>query len=224
MTRWRGSRKRAAGRWDTSQVRLVRLDAESAEAALLREAVLEHDLPPEQLRFTGLPVRTLPDADRDPERFPYAIVALDGALTGPDQARAACAGFGVLDRVIRSELVDAPERAVLMRAYYVTPQWQGRGVGRASCSAPLLDQLAAEVAPHAERIVLCVNQANQPAQNAYRAAGFGFTGKVVPGSAGPQDVMARPLSPPNSTRAPASPEPATHPEPRTRYRRTENPQ
>lgn len=127
MTRWRGSRKRAAGRWDTTQVRLVRLDTGSAESALLREAVLEHDLPPEQLRFTGLPVRTLPDADQDPERVPYAIVALDGALTGPDSARAACAGFGVLDRVIGSELVDAPERAVLMRAYYVTPQWQGRG-------------------------------------------------------------------------------------------------
>ncbi|GAA1079279.1 GNAT family N-acetyltransferase [Nocardiopsis metallicus] len=224
MTRWRGSRKRAAGRWDTTQVRLVRLDVESAESALLREAVLEHDLPPEQLRFTGLPVRTLPDADQDPERVPYAIVALDAALTGPDSARAACAGFGVLDRVIGSELVDAPERAVLMRAYYVTPQWQGRGVGRASCSAPLLDRLAAEVAPHAELIVLCVNQANQQAQRAYRAAGFDFTGKVVPGTAGPQDVMARPLGPPTETRAHATPEPATHPEPRTRYRRTENSQ
>ena len=64
MTRWRGSRKRAAGRWDASQVRLVRLDAESAEAALLRAAALEHDLPPEQLRFTDLPVRTLPDDAR----------------------------------------------------------------------------------------------------------------------------------------------------------------
>ena len=193
MTRWRGSRKRAAGRWDTAQVRLVRLETESAEAALLREAVLEHDLPPEQLRFTGLPVRTLPDADRDPERFPYAIVALEGALTDLESARAACAGFGVLDRVIRSELVDAPERAVLLRAYYVTPQWQGRGIGRASCSAPLLDGLAEEVAPHADEIVLCVNQANQPAQRVYKASGFDFTGTVVPGNAGPQEVMARPL-------------------------------
>ncbi|WP_017588872.1 GNAT family N-acetyltransferase [Nocardiopsis ganjiahuensis] len=195
MTRWKGSRKRAAGRWDTAQVRLVRLDEESAETALLREALLGHDLPPEQLRFTGLPVRTLPDADRDPERFPYAVVALEGALTDLDSARAACAGFGVLDRAIRSELVDSPERAVLLRAYYVTPQWQGRGVGRASCSAPLLDGLAEEVAPHADTIVLCVNQANQPAQRVYKASGFDFTGTVVPGSAGPQEVMARPLHP-----------------------------
>lgn len=194
MTRWRGSRKRAAGRWDTTQVRLVRLDVESAETALLREVLLEHALPPEQLRFTGLPVRTLPDADGDPERFPYAIVALEGELADPDSARAACAGFGVLDRVIRSGLVDSPERAVLLRAYYVTPQWQGRGVGRASCSAPLLDRLAVEVAPNADEIVLCVNQANQPAQRVYKASGFDFAGRVVPGSAGPQEVMSRPLN------------------------------
>ncbi len=193
MTRWRGSRKRAAGRWDTAQVRLVRLDTDTTEAALLRTAVLEHDLPPEQLRFTGLPVRTLPDADRDPERLPYAVVALEGDLTDLSRARVACAGFGVLDRVVRSELVDSPERAVLLRAYYVTPQWQGRGVGRASCSAPLLDRLAGEAAPHAEEIVLCVNRANQTAQRVYKAAGFDFTGTVVPGNVGPQEVMARPL-------------------------------
>src|SRR5690606_8116739 len=162
--------------------------------------------------FTGLPVRTLPDADRDPERFPYAILALEGALTDLASARAACAGFGVPDRVIRSELVDAPERAVLLRAYYVTPQWQGRGVGRASCSAPLLDGLAEEVAPHADEIVLCVNQANQPAQRVYKASGFDFTGTVVAGNAGPQEVMSRPLVT------------GTHPAPHTRYRRTENSQ
>lgn len=212
MTRWRGSRRRAAGRWDASQIRLVRLDTGTAEAALLREAALGHDLPPEQLRFTGLPARTLPDADGDPERFPYAIVALEGPITGPDRARDACAGFGVLDRILQSALVDAPERAVLLRAYYVTPQWQGRGVGRASCSAPLLDALAREVAPHAEEIVLCVNQANQTAQRVYKASGFDFTGTVVPGGAGPQEVMSRPL------------ETGTHPEPHQRYRRTEKPQ
>ncbi|MEU3016841.1 GNAT family N-acetyltransferase [Nocardiopsis sp. NPDC007018] len=206
MTRWRGSRRRAAGLWDTSQVRLVRLDTGTAEADLLREAALSHRLPPEQSRFTGLPARTLPDADGDPERFPYAVVALEGPVDGPERAREACAGFGVLDRVIRSELVDAPERAVLLRAYYVTSQWQGRGVGRASCSAPLLDGLVREVAPHAREVVLCVNRGNLPAQRVYKASGFDFTGTVVPGDAGPQEVMSRPL------------EPAPHPEPLQRSR------
>ncbi|MGW5878208.1 GNAT family N-acetyltransferase [Nocardiopsis terrae] len=212
MTRWRGSGRRAAASWDAAQVRLVRLDEETGETALLRRVLPEHRLPPEQLRFTGLPAQTLPDADSDPERFPYAVVALAGALTDPATARAACAGFGVLDRAVRSQLVDAPERAVLLRAYYVTPQWQGRGVGRTSCSPPLLDGLAVEVAPHAEEIVLCVNQSNLPAQRVYRAAGFGFTGNTVPGDAGPQDVMSRPLYT------------GIHPEPHPRYRRTENSQ
>ena len=210
MSRWSG--KRAAARWDASQVRLVRLDEDSAEVDLLRGAVLEHALPAEQVRFTGLPVRTLPDADGDPDRFPYAIVARPEPLTVPEEARAACAGFGVLDRAVGRELADAPERAVLLRAYYVTPQWQGRGVARTSCSPPWLDRLAARIAPHADRIVLCVHQANLPAQHAYRAAGFGFTGRTVPGGVGPQDVMSRPL------------EIRNHPEPRTRHRRTENPQ
>lgn len=212
MTRWRGSRKRAEADWDSTRVRLLRLDTESTETALLREVLLEHDLPPEQLQFTGLPTQTLPDADSDPERFPYAIVARDEPLNDLDAARDACAGFGVLDRAVRTGLVDAPEHAVLLRAYYVTPQWQGRGIGQTSCSAPLLDRLAAAVAPHADTIVLCVNQANQPAQRVYKAAGFEFAGHTVPGNAGPQDVMSRPLDTGN------------HPAPHTRHRRTENKQ
>lgn len=197
---------------ESSRMRLLRLDGDSAETALFREAVLEHDLPAEQLRFTDLPVRTLPDADGDPHRFPYAVVMGEGRPTELDRARAVCAGFGILDRSLRGSLVDAPERAVLLRAFYVTPRWQGRGVGRASCSSPLLDRLAVEVAPHAERIVLCVGQSNLPAQRVYCAAGFGFTGHVIPGKTGPEDVMSRPL------------DTQEHPEPRTRHRRTENSQ
>lgn len=201
MTRWRGSSKRAAARWEVSRVRLVRLDEESVETTLLRAAVLEHRLPADQLRFTGLPVRTLPDADGDPERFPYAIVASSEPLTGPDQARSACAGFGVLDRAVGQDLAHAPEHAVLLRAYYVTPPWQGRGVAKTSCSSPLLDRLVAEVAPHADEIVLCVHQSNLPAQSTYRAAGFAFTGITVPGGVGPQDVMGRSLNTTNTPRA-----------------------
>lgn len=191
MTRRREWRRRAAARRESPQVSLVRLDEDSEEAALLREATLEHDLPAEQLRFTGLPRQTLPDADGDPDRIPYAVVVGQEGLTDPTEAREVCAGFGVLDRVIRGSLIDAPEHAVLLRAFYITPEWQGRGIGRASCSAPLLDSLVVEVAPHADRIVLCVGKANIPAQRAYRAADFSTTGNVISGSAGPQDVMSR---------------------------------
>lgn len=210
MSRRRTPRKQGMVHQENPQVRLVRLDEGSTETALLRRAVLEHDLPAEQLRFTGLPAQTLPDADGDPDSIPYAVVAGQGTPTEFPKARERCAGFGVLDRVLPGSLVDAPARAVLMRAFYIRPQWQGRGLGRASCSAPLLDRLVVEIAPHADRIVLCVGKANIPAQRAYRAAGFDDTGNVVPGSAGLQDVMARLLD----TR--------DHLEPYTRHRRTEN--
>ncbi|MBR8742826.1 GNAT family N-acetyltransferase [Nocardiopsis sp. MG754419] len=191
---------------------MVRMDRATSETTALRGALLEHDLPPDQLRFTGLPAQTLPDADGDPDRTAYAIVVGADPIHGEEDARDRCAGFGVLDTYLGASLIDAPERAVLLRAYYVTPQWQGRGVGRASCSPPLLDHLVMDVAPHAERIVLCVNLANVPAQRVYTAAGFDLTGTTVPGMAGPQHVMARPLD----TRP--------HLEPRRRHRRTETPQ
>lgn len=193
-------------------VRLVPLDQATPETTALREALLDHDLPPEQLRFTGLPAQTLPEADDDPARLPYAIVVGEETIVEEQQARARCAGFGVLDGNAYGHLVDAPERAVLLRAYYVTPQWQGRGVGRASCAPPLLDRLASTAAPHAEEIVLCVNRANLSAQRVYTAAGFAFTGTTVPGDAGPQHVMTRPLGI------------RTHLAPRPRHRRTEIPQ
>ncbi|WP_306366779.1 GNAT family N-acetyltransferase [Nocardiopsis sp. CC223A] len=192
------------------QPRLVRLDRDTEETALLRAAVLRHRLAPGQARFTGLPVATLPAADADPDRVPFAVVV--GAVTDAARAREAAAGFGVLDRAIRTPgMVENPQRAVLLRAYYVTPQWQGRGLGRASCAAPLLDRLITEAAPHADRVVLCVNEGNHTARRAYEAAGYTATGHIVPGDAGPQHVMSRPLHT------------GAHPAPRPRPERTENP-
>lgn len=190
--------------------RLVRLDRDTEETALLRAAVLRHRLAPGQTRFVGLPVATLPAADADPERVPFAIVV--GPADDPARAREAAAGFGVLDGGAGlRELVDGPPRAVLLRAYYVTPQWQGRGIGRAACAAPLLDRLAAEAAPYAAEAVLCVNTANPGARRVYEAAGYTDTGRVIFGDAGPQHVMSRPLHT------------GAHPAPRPRPERTENP-
>ncbi|MBB6119239.1 GNAT family N-acetyltransferase [Nocardiopsis algeriensis] len=173
--------------------RLVRLDRDTSEAALLRQAVLRHRLAPGQTRYVALPVATLPAADADPARVPFAIVL--GPAGDPGRAREAAAGFGILDTgPYLRELVDTPERAVLLRAYYVTPQWQGRGIGRAACAAPLLDSLAAEVAPRAREAVLCVNEANSAARRVYEAAGYTATGRTVLGDEGPQHVMARPLT------------------------------
>ncbi|WP_051046026.1 GNAT family N-acetyltransferase [Nocardiopsis alkaliphila] len=94
-----------------------------------------------------------------------------------------------------------PERVVLPRVYHVTPRWRGRGIGHAWCSSPLLDRPVAEVAPHVDRIVSCVDQGDLPARRVHRTAGFAFTGTTIPGSAGPQDVMVHPLATTNPFRA-----------------------
>ncbi|WP_017588873.1 GNAT family N-acetyltransferase [Nocardiopsis ganjiahuensis] len=177
-------------------LRLVRLDRTTPEVALLREVVPRHRVAPEQRRFVAEAVHTLPRADEDPDRYPYAVVRNDVPLTDRSAALEACAGFGIIDRrpaVLRA-LVDDPDRAVLLRAFYVTPEHQGRGIGRAACAAPLLDLLVAAIAPRADRIVLCVTDGNEAGDRTYRAAGFTPTGRRHDaGEHGMQSVLARPV-------------------------------
>ena len=192
-----GPTETGGGRVDgPPELRLVRLDRDTAETALLRKAVLGHRLLPGQRGHGRTPVATLPLADADPARTPFAIVADRRPVADADGARAACAGFGVLDRAVHTrDLVPDPAHAVLLRAFYVAPDWQGKGVGRASCSAPLLDRLASEVAPGASELVLCVDEANDRAARVYGAAGFSFTGRRL--FTEPDDiqlVMTRPLA------------------------------
>ena len=176
-------------------LRLVRLDRHNPEVDLLREVVARQRVAPGQRRFVDEAVHTLPRADDDPERFPYAIVLTEGDLSDHAGALNACVGFGIVDRrgVLR-EIVDEPDEAVLLRAFYVAPEHQGKGIGRTACSAPLLDLLVAQVAPRAEQIVLCLNEGNEDGERAYRAAGFAPTGRHYDaGEHGPQRVFARPL-------------------------------
>ncbi|MFI6577374.1 GNAT family N-acetyltransferase [Nocardiopsis sp. NPDC050513] len=211
-------------------LRLVRLDRYTAEVSVLRQVVLRHRLAPGQSRYTGLPVETLPRADVDPARVPFAVVRTGVDLTDPETARDACAGFGIIDRVGHlSDLVDAPERAVLLRAFYVTPEYQGLGVGRTACSAPLLDLLVAGVAPRATDIVLCVNEGNEVGLRTYRSAGFTSTGRrYVDGPNGPQFVMSRPVRTgahvPERSEAGVPPHTVTPVPPRPRPERTEKSQ
>ncbi|WP_017605899.1 GNAT family N-acetyltransferase [Nocardiopsis alkaliphila] len=177
-------------------LRLVRLDRNTPQVELLREVVSCHRVVPDQRRFVDEAVHTLPRADADPDRFPYAIVLNEGDLTDRARALDACAGFGIIDRVGHlRELVDAPETAVLLRAFYVTPEHQGRGIGRASCSAPLIDLLVAQVAPQAQHLILCLDDGNDQGERTYRAAGFTPTGRRHDaGERGWQSVFSRPLN------------------------------
>lgn len=185
------------GAGHTPALRLVRLDHDTDETRALREAVVRQRVAPDQRRFVTEAVHTLPQADTDPDRTPFAVVVAGSRPRDRGSALDTCAGFGMVDlRGHLRDLVDTPERAALLRAYYVTPEWQGRGIGREACSAPVLDPLVAEVAPHTTEIVLCVNHANEAGTRTYLAAGFTPTGRDYHGGpSGPQQILSRPMAP-----------------------------
>lgn len=178
----------------TPELCLVRLDRDTFEVALLRWAALRHRVTPGQRRFVTEAVHTLPRADTDPYRTPFAVVLADIEVHDRVTALEACVGFGILDRLgILRDLTQTPESSVLLRAYYITPEWQGKGIGRAACSARLLHPLISEIAPELTEVVLCVNDDNEAGLRTYRAAGFVFTGVRHDGPQGSQQVMSRPV-------------------------------
>lgn len=156
----------------------VRLVVLTPAHATLRTAVVGLRPLPEQEEFSAAAARTLPEAEADPHRTPFAVLD-DGAAVG----------FGVLDRDgYLADLVDAPERAVLLRGFYLDASVQGRGLGSAAARAVRV--LAGQLFPDAALVVLTVNERNPAALTAYRRAGFADTGaRCLGGGAGPQRVL-----------------------------------
>ncbi|WP_285759109.1 GNAT family N-acetyltransferase [Nocardiopsis ansamitocini] len=160
------------------EVGLVDLDGDTPVVAALRAAVMRHRLGPGQHRFVQSPVSTLPRADADPNRTPFAVVHEGAAV-----------GFGIIDRDGQlREIATDPVHSVLLRAFYIAPRWQGRGLGRAACVA--VPALVTAIVPHARAVLLTVNEANPAAYRTYTAAGFVDTGRrYLGGDAGPQHVL-----------------------------------
>jgi RimJ/RimL family protein N-acetyltransferase len=149
----------------------------------LRAAAVRLRPLPHQEEFSATAARTLPEAEADDDRTPFVVLAGERPV-----------GFGVLDRRgYLADLVDAPERAVLLRGFYLDAAWQGRGLGKAAARA--VRTLARQVHPDADLVVLTVNERNPAALAAYLAGGFVDTGaRYLGGDAGPQHVLvARPL-------------------------------
>ena len=160
-------------------MRLEVLDERSSCAVLT--AVEELSVAPDQEDFVLVPRVTLPVALDDPDRTPFAVLA------GSGQAQAVV-GFGVLDRHgYLDEVLDQPERTVLLRAFCIDERHQGRGYGTGA--ARRARALGARVAPSADLVVLTVNTANTAAQRVYARAGFADTGIRYTGSSGEQWVM-----------------------------------
>lgn len=156
----------------------ISLRAIGPDDADLRAAVLLLAPTREQEVFASRAARTLPGADADPQRAPFAV--LDGGRP---------VGFGVLDRRgYLDELVDSPGRAVLLRGFYLDAAEQGGGRGTAA--AALVPSLAAALYDDVELVVLTVNVANPAAIRAYTRADFADTGtRYLGGGAGPQHLL-----------------------------------
>ncbi|MFD0803685.1 GNAT family N-acetyltransferase, partial [Streptomonospora algeriensis] len=107
------------------------------------------------------------------------------------------AGFGIIDRggalTELSGIAADTARAVLLRAFYLAPQWQGRGIGRRVCAG--LGPLVLDVHPTATEAFVLVNEGNPAAQRAYAAGGFAPTGRdLADPVAGAQTVLRKPVA------------------------------
>ncbi|KII00146.1 GCN5 family acetyltransferase [Streptomonospora alba] len=174
-----------AARTDAA-VDLVRLDGSGPEVERLRAAVLRIRVAPGQRSLVTEAVETLPRADADPGRTPFAV------LVGGEPA-----GFGIIDRggalADLAGIAADTARAVLLRAFYLAPQWQGRGIGRRACAG--IDPLVLDVHPGAAEVFVLVNEGNRAAERAYAAAGFAALGtRLADPVAGPRTVLRKPVA------------------------------
>jgi GNAT superfamily N-acetyltransferase len=161
-------------------IRVVPVD-ESLRAAVLALAVRTDQLP-----FVGRSSDSLADVAVCPGSEALALLLGDTVV-----------GYVRIDRRA-SALGDDPLAvgAVALRSFLIDATRQGQGLGAAA-----LEAIRAHVAsrhPDRERILLTVNQRNAAAVRAYLRAGYRDSGRLYHGgSAGPQHVLWRPLSPTN---------------------------
>lgn len=143
----------------------------------LRAVLLEHVLPPEQRDFAAPAAESLSLGDRDPNRLSVAIM-LD---TVP-------VGMFALDRGGYFREFDDDPRAVLLRAFYIAPEYQGSGYASEAVLATRV--FVRQRLPDVSRVVLTVNHRNPAAIATYLKGGFAQTGMdYLGGPFGPQHVM-----------------------------------
>ncbi len=156
----------------------VRLTEVRPHDVALRKALAAHHLPQEQHRFSATAAETLALSDADPGRSAVAILADEEPV-----------GMFCLDRGGRLREVDDSPHAVLLRAFYIAPEHQGRGHARTAVGA--LRGFVCETLPGVRHVVLTVNHRNPGAIATYLSGGFVDTGAdYLGGSQGPQHVFA----------------------------------
>ncbi|MFM9277142.1 GNAT family N-acetyltransferase [Paenibacillus jiagnxiensis] len=145
-----------------------------------RKQLMNFMLPVEQAQFTALPADALELALTDPNRTPVVI------MVGVKSV-----GFFVLHSGPDITPFTAEPHALLLRAFSVNHEDQGRGYARQS-----LLRLPAFIEKYykgIEKVVLAVNKRNVPAQQAYLKSGFTDTGREIEGKYGPQYIYVLPV-------------------------------
>ncbi|MBC3763042.1 GNAT family N-acetyltransferase [Quadrisphaera sp. RL12-1S] len=172
------------------------------DAALLAAASALRTSAEQQL-FVKPPAESFPVAFADPARTPFVVLREE---EGDDER---VVGAGVLHAGAAAPRQDAelaqllaaagedPVTAVLLRAFVIGEQHQGRGFGTAAARAAVA--LAPDVTPAASVVVLTVNERNHAGLRAYARAGFTDVGRYLGGSAGPQRAMTAPCAPTGPT-------------------------
>lgn len=158
-------------------------DLDEAERAVAIEAVAALEILPEQAAFVGVPSELVARGLAEPARKIFAIIdRVDG-----EGFRVV--GTGTLHRGAAEQALNWSGDWVLLRAFLIGAQFQGRGYGsRAAAESALLAQ---ELFADAEGVVLGVNEANVAGQRAYRKAGYDVVGGHLDQRAGRQFVMAK---------------------------------
>lgn len=141
---------------------------------------MSHQLPADQQRFAAPAVNSLPLGDGDPDRTSAAILAGDEPV-----------GMFALDRGGYFREFEHGLSAVLLRAFYVASDHQGRGYARAAVSAvSAVPAFVRQHLPGVDRVVLTVNTGNPTAIHTYISGGFTDTGKTyLGGRSGPQHIL-----------------------------------
>lgn len=126
----------------------------------LRDAVLHLHVGRDQAAFVSPPALTLPDAERCAGSQPMAILAGDLVV---GYYRIEHSARGLTGR-------GADRRALGLRSFQISLEYQRRGFGTAALAA-LLDDLAARW-PRARQLLLTVSPRNVAALKVYLRAGF----------------------------------------------------
>lgn len=135
-----------------------------------------YKLSPEQREFTSMPIPAIELCGVEENRHPVMILQ-----------KSRLAGFFVLQGWEGAKLYCDNQNSLLLRAYSVDADYQGKGIARRSLE--LLPAFAEEHFPEKNEIVLAVNERNRAARHVYEKAGFRDTGRRIMGRKGLQHIL-----------------------------------